>query len=637
MRNLSLRAKLIVSFLLIVTMTGVIAIIVGVRLIGDGIVQQAQEKVRLDLNSAREIYAHELCEIEHVVAFTSIRETIRDALLANNQSILTERLQEVQKKANLDFLTITDARGQVVCRANNPSVSGDSQASDELIQRVLTERSTMTATQIIAREELEKEGEALARRARIQVIYTPKARPCPDPEKTSGMVMKAAVPIFDDRDDLVGVLYGGNVLNRNIAVVDDIRDIVFLDSTYHGKNEGTATIFQGCLQISTNVMDANNERAIGTLVSADVHERVLDKGERWTDRAFVVNDWYITAYEPIRSLAGEVIGMLYVGILEQRFVDLKRNAILIFLTMMLAGAVFSLAIAYFLATDFVKPIKRLVAASHEVSKGNFAYRIAPILSGELGELEHTFNVMASALKERDQEMREHAQRQIFQSEKLASIGRLAAGVAHQLNNPLTGVLTYGSLLLEQKNADDPECEDLQIIVDETIRCRDIVKNLLDFSRQNEPTKIAADVNGILKNAISLARNQATIQNVAVKTTLHKHLPRLVLDAVQIQEAILNILLNAIDAMPEGGTIYVTARLVEQDHIVELRITDTGHGIEPRHLDKVFDPFFSIKGEKGTGLGLAVAYGVIEQHRGTIRMESVVGEGTTCIIELPVTP
>jgi two-component system NtrC family sensor kinase len=636
MRNLTLRAKLIVSFLLIVTITGTIATIVGVRLIGNGIVQQAQEKVRLDLNSAREIYAHKFCKVEHVVAFTSIRGVIRDALLANDRPVLTEHLQEVQEKAGLDFLTITDASGRVVCRASNPSVYGDNQASDELIQRVLTERRTVAATQIIAREALENESEALADRASIQLIHTPKSRPCRDAEEASGMALKAAVPIFDNDDEFIGILYGGNVLNRDIELVDEIRDTVFQAAQYKGKNEGTATIFQGCYRIATNVVNADGERAIGTLVSAEVHERVLDNGERWVDRAFVVNDWYITAYEPIRNMAGEVIGMLYVGVLEQRFVDMKRNAILIFLTIMLAGAIFSLVVAYFLATDFVKPIKRLVAASHEVSKGNFAYRIAPTFSGELGKLEQTFNFMASALKERDLEMKEHTQRQIFQSEKLASIGRLAAGVAHQLNNPLTGVLTYSSLLLQERDADDPEREDLQIIVDETMRCREIVKNLLGFSKQNEPTKIAADVNGIIQNALSLAQNQSKIQNVEVKTTFHKHLPELTLDATQIQEAILNIVLNAIDAMPEGGTLYVTTRLLEKGQIVELRFTDTGHGIEPRYLGKVFEPFFSTKGEKGTGLGLAVAYGVVENHRGTIRMESTAGKGTTCIIELPVT-
>jgi two-component system NtrC family sensor kinase len=145
------------------------------------------------------------------------------------------------------------------------------------------------------------------------------------------------------------------------------------------------------------------------------------------------------------------------------------------------------------------------------------------------------------------------------------------------------------------------------------------------------------VNSIIKNALNLTQNQSKIHNVEVKTTFHKNLPELILDATQIQEAILNIILNAIDAMPEGGMLYVTTRLLEKGQIVELRFTDTGHGIEPRYLDKVFDPFFSTKGEKGTGLGLAVAYGVIEKHRGTIRMESMVGKETTCIIELPVTP
>jgi len=632
----SLKAKLVVSFLIVVTVSGLIATIVGVRLISNNTVKQVQEKVRMDLNSAREIYNHKLRDIENVVYLTAIRIFLKDALLQKNMELLNDKLGEVREKAHLDILTITDRAGHVVFRTRNPEIHGDSQAEDELVSRALLEKRLFASTQIVPRSELIKEGEDLGDRTRIKLIPTPKARQRLENEETSGMVLKAAAPVFDDDGPLIGVLYGGNLINRNYELVDEIKDTVYQDARYKGKSEGTATIFQGNLRVSTNVMDRDGARAIGTQVSAEVHDRVLDKGERWVDRAFVVNDWYITAYEPIRNITGQVIGILYVGVLEQRFVDMKNNTILIFLGITMAGAVLSLIIAYFLATGLVKPIRRLVAASQELSKGNFSQRIEPISKSEIGELESTFNFMASSLKERDDELQEQTQRQLIQSEKLASVGRLAAGVAHQINNPLTGVLTYSSLLLRKKPESDPDREDLQVIVDETMRCREIVKGLLEFSRQAEPEKEAVDINSIIENSLSLTRNQALINDVKVITQLSEQLPRIVVDGSQIQEVFLNIILNAIDAMPEGGELRVTSSMMASDQFVQIRFADTGCGIPPEDLDKVFDPFFTTKdASKGTGLGLAVAYGVIEKHHGRIRMESEVGKGTTCIIDLPV--
>lgn len=632
----SLQAKLVASFLVVVIISGLTATIVGVRLIGRGIVRQAQEKVRMDLNSAREIYNHKLRDIENVIRFTTIRSLVREALVQRDLEILKDKLEVVRKEAHLDILTITDETGRVVLRSHNPESHGDSQAGDELVSKVLLERKVFASTQILSQEELTKEGEDLAGLARIELIHTPKARPRPETEETFGMLLKAAAPVLNDDGSLAGVLYGANLINRNYELVDEIKNTVYQDARYKGKSEGTATIFQGNLRISTNVMDRNGDRAIGTQVSEEVHEQVLDKGKPWIDRAFVVNDWYITAYEPIRDISEKVIGILYVGLLEQRFVDMRRNATLIFLGITLAGAALSLVIAYFLATDLVKPIRRLVGASQELSKGNFSYRIEPISRSEIGELERTFNFMASSLKERDDELKEQTQRQLIQSEKLASVGRLAAGVAHQINNPLTGVLTYSSLLLRSKPENDPDREDLKVIVDETMRCREIVKGLLEFSRQAEPQKEAVDINKIITNALSLTRNQALINNVKVIGELGDQLPNIVVDGSQIQEVFLNIILNAIDAMPEGGELRVTSNMTNSDQFVQIRFSDTGCGIPPENLDKVFDPFFTTKdSSKGTGLGLAVAYGVIEKHRGKINMESEVGKGTTCIIDLPV--
>ena len=634
--RISLKAKLMVSFLIVVIISGIVATVIGVRLIGSTVVKQAQEKVRMDLNSAREIYNHKLEDIESVISFTAIRGSVREALSQRDLETLNNRLGEVREKARLDILTATDRAGRVVFRSHNPEVYGDSQADDKVISKVLLEKKVFASTQIMSQDELMKEGEDLAGRTRIRLSHTPKAKPRLQEEETSGMILKASAPVLDDNGSLIGVLYGGILINRNYELVDEVKNTVYQDALYKGKSEGTATIFQGNLRISTNVKDRSGARAIGTQVSTEVHERVLDKGEPWVDRAFVVNDWYITAYEPIRNIAGEVIGILYVGMLEQRFADMKNNTILVFLGITMAGAVLSLFIAYFFATGLAKPIRRLVTASQELSKGNFSYRIDPISKSEIGELESTFNFMASSLKERDDELRDQTQRQLIQSEKLASVGRLAAGVAHQINNPLTGVLTYSSLLLKKRPENDPDREDLQVIVNETMRCREIVKGLLEFSRQAELEKETVDINSIIINSLSLTKNQALINGVNFATKLSDQLPDIVVDGGQIQEVFLNIILNAIDAMPEGGELSVASNMADSEQFIQIRFADTGCGISPENLDKVFDPFFTTKdASKGTGLGLAVAYGVIEKHQGKIGMESEVGKGATCIIDLPV--
>jgi two-component system NtrC family sensor kinase len=175
---------------------------------------------------------------------------------------------------------------------------------------------------------------------------------------------------------------------------------------YEGKDIGTATIFQGDLRISTNVLRADGTRAIGTRVSQEVYEQVLVKGLPWIDRAFVVNNWYISAYEPIRDVKGEIIGILYVGILEEKFIDMRNRAIAMFLGIALAGMIVALIVSNFLAKGVSQPIKRLIVASHQWARGDLDYRVETTAKDEIAELTQTFNLMASSLKERDERLKE---------------------------------------------------------------------------------------------------------------------------------------------------------------------------------------------------------------------------------------
>ncbi len=192
--------------------------------------------------------------------------------------------------------------------------------------------------------------------------------------------------------------------------------------------------------------DAEGKRAIGTRVSAEVYKRVLVEGKPWIERAFVVNDWYITAYEPIRNAAGNVVGILYVGMLEHKFADLKRKVLLTFLGITFGGVVLSVVICYLLTRTFIRPINALALAAQNLAAGDLSQRVEPDESTkELGSLARTFNLMAASIQDRDAQLRQRAQEEIMKSEKLAMIGRLAAGVAHEINNPLGGILLLSRL------------------------------------------------------------------------------------------------------------------------------------------------------------------------------------------------
>jgi two-component system NtrC family sensor kinase len=242
--------------------------------------------------------------------------------------------------------------------------------------------------------------------------------------------------------------------------------------------------------------------------------------------------------------------------------------------------------------------------------------------------------MAEAIAEREEQLKEATQRQISRSEKLASIGRLAAGIAHEINNPLTGVLMFAHLLQEKEGRDREDTEDLDVIVSETERVRDIVRSLLDFARQSPPSRELLDINSVVRDTLKLVHKQAERGDVAIDERLVDGLPPVLGDRNQLEQVVLNLSLNAIEAMPDGGRLSVSTRARNGSVVVLVR--DTGCGIKAENLDRVFDPFFTTKpAGEGTGLGLSVSYGTVRQHGGELTVESREGEGTTMTVVLPV--
>jgi two-component system NtrC family sensor kinase len=232
-----------------------------------------------------------------------------------------------------------------------------------------------------------------------------------------------------------------------------------------------------------------------------------------------------------------------------------------------------------------------------------------------------------------------AQRKLYHSDKLASLGRLAAGIAHEINNPLTGVLTFASFLHKRAADNDKTKEDLEVIIRETKRCREIVKNLLDFARQVPAQKTIIDIGEVINQSLQIIDNQLSIRNIIVKKMFPKeNLPKLKVDKNQLQQVLINLIVNAADAIGENrGEILIDTSVVKKEgkNLIQIKIKDSGSGIPREALSKIFEPFFSTKGQKGTGLGLAVVWGIITEHNGTIGVESEENKGTTFTIQLPV--
>jgi PAS domain S-box-containing protein len=221
----------------------------------------------------------------------------------------------------------------------------------------------------------------------------------------------------------------------------------------------------------------------------------------------------------------------------------------------------------------------------------------------------------------------------MQRDKLASIGRLSAGVAHEINNPLTTILTTAMLIQEDIDPKNPMYEELETITNETLRCRKIVASLLDFARQTKPAKKHHNINGIITECIRLTRKQAEFKDVQILQALSEKVPKLLLDKEQIQQALINLILNATDATDPGGTITVSTAFSPDNQFVNITVSDTGKGIAAEVVDKIFEPFFTTR-EIGTGLGLAITHGIIGRHGGDIRVQSRPSQGTTFTIRLP---
>ncbi|MCX7856752.1 MAG: ATP-binding protein [Deltaproteobacteria bacterium] len=360
-------------------------------------------------------------------------------------------------------------------------------------------------------------------------------------------------------------------------------------------------------------------------------------------------------HPPEQKVLGVLDIVLSLENTDKRIEEMKKKFLFFGIITILAISFIIISVIF---RNVNRPVKDLVLATKKIADGEFDYEIPVKKHDEIGELAISFKRMTERLKQADEEIKDlirtleekveertkelkAAQLQIIQSEKLASIGKLSATIAHEINNPLNGILTYTKLIERRLGRDNLSQEEIQKIksylvtmIRETERCSSIVRNLLDFARQREPSlKYDVNLNTLVEESLNFLSNQISLQNIEVIKD-YSDIPFITADPQQMRQVLLNVLMNACEAMPNGGKLKVKTGFLAQEEKVFVEIEDTGVGIEKELLDKIFDPFFTTK-EKGTGLGLSVVYGIVNAHKGDLKVESKKGEGTKVTIRLPL--
>lgn len=631
--KLHLRTRFILVLSLGILVGGVISSFVGVWMIGRSLSTQAQNNISLDINSARLIYHDALGDLHGALRLTALDPSLREALAAGSPDRVAFWLESIRRENSLDILDLLDPAGRVLVRARAPERRGDSLAGDPVIQAVIGGRAEVSSTAVASGPELRQESDELAERALIPVPATPGATA--DREER-GLLLKAAVAVQGEDRRPLGILYGARLLNRDERLVDAIRQAIFKGESYQGQPIGEATLCLGDVRVATKVAGPDGQPAIGTRLAPEVREHVIGRGLPWVGRATVAGHRHITAYEPIRDLSGRAVGVLALGILEKKYTDVRRDALLVFLGITLLGMLASLVAAGLMAERVTRPLYRVARAVQEVAGGNLDCKVDSDSSiREIAQLGANVNRMAQALKERDLEIKRQTEERISRSERLAIVGRLAAGVAHQINNPLGGIMLFSGLLLRRFPQECVEKDNLQRISDEARRCQRIVQGLLDFSRNREPKLEQAQLRDVVEKALQLVEHQSLFLNVQIERRHADGAPPVEVDVAQMQEVFLNLILNAVEAMNNQGRLTVTTGPDDAGPGVRVDIADTGAGISEDQLERIFEPFFTTKEVgKGTGLGLSISRGIVESHGGTIWAHNAPGGGAIFSIRLP---
>lgn len=617
-------------------------------------------KVNGDLTIAHQYLARILeYTSEHLQAL-GLSASFRDVVATRDNAQLDALLEDRRRALGLDFLYVASGDGRLVASA--PKIALPSIRHDWPVIAAALKGTPSIAIDIFANYDLADIAKELGTRARLELVPTPNAVPTDREEETRGMVVHSASPVSLG-DGRQAVLVGGMLLNQNLVFIDTINDLVYRAASLPAGSQGTATLFLDDVRITTNVRLFEDRRALGTRVSSAVRSAVLDQGKTWLDSAFVVNDWYISAYEPILDSFGNRVGMLYVGFLEAPFIKARYTTLAIILVAFLVCTAAIVPIFLRWARSIFKPLERMTDTIEKVESGDLGARTRlPVINDEIGMVASHLDSLLNQLQIRDRQLREWNEelnarvdertrelqlanrqleattKQLIVSEKLATIGEVTAGVAHEINNPIA--VMQGNLdVIRDVMGEKARLARTEFnLLDEQIhRISQIVSKLLQFAKPEEYAgyveRHAPD--NVISDSLPLVRH--LLNKTRITVVRDDRSSRLVLmNRTELQQVIVNLIVNAIHAMPDGGTL--TLRTSDQDLDDEpglaIEVIDTGVGMTLEVMQKIFDPFFTTKRREGTGLGLSISQTLVTRQGGKISVESEPGKGTAFTVWLP---
>jgi len=585
----------------------------------------------------------------------------RLAAALERSGAIEKLLESERSRIGADFLHLLDARGQLRAPARAQPGPGD-RAFWPVVKSAIVGKAH-AGIDVFTDEQLAEIDPALAQRAYLPVIQTAGAAVDAKTEERRGMMIHAASPVRNAAGEVIAVVEGGLLLNGNLAFVDRINEIVYREGSLPLGSRGTATLVLDDVRIATNVRMFEGERAIGTRVSLPVRDQVLGEGKAWASTAFVVNDWYVSSYQPLYDSLDRRVGMLYVGFLESPLRAAKWSALGLALALFGLLAIGASVLFLRMARTIFAPLERMSTAMSAVGAGDAGARVGMVKSrDEIGELARHFDALLDTLQAKNTELRRFAdeldakvaertrqleeanrslvdaQRQLLMTEKLAAIGELTAGVAHEINNPIA--VMQGNLDLiraELGPALAPVRQEVKLLDEQIDRVRLIVTKLLQFARPDAYAGYVedVDVNAIVADSLVLVRHM--LAKGAIEVVQKLGASRAVrISRSELQQVLVNLIVNAVHAMPEGGTL--TLATADWDaRGVRVEVRDTGAGIRAEDLPRIFDPFFTTKRREGTGLGLSISYALVDRYGGRITAASEPGRGAAFTVWLLAEP
>lgn len=571
--------------------------------------------------------------------------------LADPHADLVALLQQLKAKDRLDFINLRSADGTLVFTDSGPARRND-RGSPAFA--AAADGEGRTGLELLSPDQQGLLGTDARARIDVPLLATRNAAPTARRQEDRAMLLLSTHAVHAADGRLIGYVQGGVLLNRNLAFIDHINEIVYPEGSLPFGSRGTATLFLGDVRISTNVRlfgSEQQQRAIGTRVSQAVRDAVLGRGSTWLDRAFVVDQWYVSAYEPLADSAGRRIGMLYVGFLERPFQLLKIAVVAsigaIFFAVMAVAAVVSLR----WARTIFGPLERMEATMRRVEDGALDARVGAVGSGdEIGRLAGHLDRLLETIARNTQALRrwnaeldakvaersaqlESAQAQLVRSEKLATVGQLTASIAHEVNNPIAVIQGNVDLLREllPREVAASVAPELKLVDEQIQRMRLIVNQLLQFAR---PTEFAGYVESlapaqVVEDCLVLVGHLLAQTRIEVRRELRAE-RRVAINRQELQQVIVNLLVNAIAAMAGGGTL--TLGTHDKGDAVEIVVADTGPGLPAELLTQLFQPFVTRK-KDGNGLGLWISRGIVERYGGTITAANRDGGGAVFTVRL----